>query len=59
VSSLTGYEPQDLIEKTLYQYVHSEDMIPLRAMHVTRKENDQNGFKKLILILNPFFSSVK
>ncbi len=37
VSQLTGYEPQDLIEKTLYQYVHSEDMMPIRAMHLTRK----------------------
>ena len=32
---MTGYEPQDLIEKTLYQYVHCEDMIPLRQTHVT------------------------
>ncbi len=39
MSQLTGYEPQDLIEKTLYQYVHSEDMLALRAMHVTRKSD--------------------
>jgi len=37
VSTLTGYEPQDLIEKTLYQYVHANDMIALRGTHVTRK----------------------
>ncbi len=37
VCALTGYEPQDLIEKTLYQYVHSQDMIGIRSMHMTRK----------------------
>ena len=37
VSLLTGYEPQDLIEKTLYQYVHAEDMMSLRAVHLTCK----------------------
>ena len=37
VSLLTGYEPQDLIEKTLYQYVHAEDMMSLRTVHLTRK----------------------
>ena len=37
VSLLTGYEPQDLIEKTLYQYIHAEDMLSLRSVHLTRK----------------------
>ena len=37
VSLLTGYEPQDLIEKTLYQYVHAEDMLSLRSVHLTCK----------------------
>ena len=37
VSALTGYEPQDLIEKTLYQYIHAEDMLSLRSVHLTRK----------------------
>ena len=37
VSLLTGYEPQDLIEKTLYQYIHAEDMLSLRSVHFTRK----------------------
>ena len=37
VSLLTGYEPQDLIEKTLYQYVHAEDMMSLRTVHLTCK----------------------
>ena len=35
VQALTGFEPQDLIEKTLYQYVHAEDMVPLRNVHIT------------------------
>ena len=37
VCPLTGYEPQDLIEKTLYQYVDPEDMLALRNTHVTCK----------------------
>lgn len=35
VSALTGYEPQDLIEKTLYQYIHASDMVPMRLTHLT------------------------
>ena len=37
VAALTGYEPQDLIEKTLYQYIHASDMVPMRLTHLTRK----------------------
>ena len=37
VAALTGYEPQDLIEKTLYQYIHATDMVPMRLTHLTRK----------------------
>ncbi|XP_055852885.1 protein single-minded isoform X1 [Episyrphus balteatus] len=33
VSQLTGYEPQDLIEKTLYQYIHVADALPMRCSH--------------------------
>ncbi|XP_055373815.1 protein single-minded [Condylostylus longicornis] len=33
VSQLTGYEPQDLIEKTLYQYIHVSDVIHMRTSH--------------------------
>ncbi|KAL5284905.1 SIM2 family protein [Megaselia abdita] len=33
VSGLTGYEPQDLIEKTLYQYTHVSDVFHLRYAH--------------------------
>ncbi|KFB44932.1 AGAP010058-PA-like protein [Anopheles sinensis] len=35
VSQLTGYEPQDLIEKTLYQHVHSADIGHIRQAHQT------------------------
>ncbi|XP_078733262.1 single-minded homolog 2-like [Lampetra fluviatilis] len=33
VSALTGYEPQDLIEKTLYHHVHGCDVFHLRYAH--------------------------
>nr|CAI5855122.1 unnamed protein product [Callosobruchus analis] len=33
VAQLTGYEPQDLIEKTLYHYVHGSDILALRYSH--------------------------
>ncbi|XP_051971532.1 single-minded homolog 2 [Xyrauchen texanus] len=33
VSELTGYEPQDLIEKTLYHHVHGCDVFQLRYAH--------------------------
>uniref|UniRef100_A0A8C4NH61 PAS domain-containing protein n=1 Tax=Eptatretus burgeri TaxID=7764 RepID=A0A8C4NH61_EPTBU len=33
VSELTGYEPQDLIEKTLYHHVHGCDVFHLRYAH--------------------------
>ena len=37
VAHLTGYEPQDLIEKTLYQYIHVGDVLHMRFAHHTRK----------------------
>lgn len=37
VAQLTGYEPQDLIEKTLYHYVHGCDMMHMRFSHHTRE----------------------
>lgn len=37
VAHLTGYEPQDLIEKTLYQYIHVGDLLHMRFAHHTRK----------------------
>ncbi|ELW67876.1 Single-minded like protein 2 [Tupaia chinensis] len=33
VTELTGYEPQDLIEKTLYHHVHGCDVFHLRFAH--------------------------
>lgn len=33
VSQLTGFEPQDLIEKTLYQYIHASDILAMRYAH--------------------------
>ncbi|XP_044262014.1 single-minded homolog 1 isoform X3 [Tribolium madens] len=33
VAQLTGYEPQDLIEKTLYHYIHGSDILPMRFAH--------------------------
>nr|CAG4640771.1 EOG090X0484 [Eulimnadia texana] len=35
VGLLTGYEPQDLIEKTLYQYIHACDVLHMRYAHHT------------------------
>lgn len=37
VCSLTGYEPQDLIEKTLYHYIHGSDVDNMRLAHQTCK----------------------
>lgn len=33
VADLIGFEPQDLVEKTLYHYVHASDVIRLREAH--------------------------
>ncbi|CAH2987599.1 unnamed protein product [Chilo suppressalis] len=35
VATLTGYEPQDLIEKTLYHYIHGTDVLHMRYSHCT------------------------
>ncbi len=37
VVELTGYEPQDLIEKTLYHHVHGCDVFHLRHAHHLRE----------------------
>ena len=37
VLALTGYEPQDLIEKTLYHYVHAHDAHSVAYAHRTRE----------------------
>lgn len=36
VTQLTGFEPQDLIEKTLYHYIHTSDISHMRESHITR-----------------------
>ncbi|CAF3824173.1 unnamed protein product [Adineta steineri] len=33
VSQITGYEPQDLVDRTLYHYVHTQDLMALRWAH--------------------------
>ncbi|KAJ6637000.1 Protein single-minded, partial [Pseudolycoriella hygida] len=33
VLQLTGYEPHDLIDKTLYQYIHAADILHMRYSH--------------------------
>jgi len=33
VSQLTGHEPQDLIEKTMYNLIHTSDMMGIRYSH--------------------------
>ncbi|XP_054724784.1 single-minded homolog 2-like [Uloborus diversus] len=35
VTHLTGYQPQDLIEKTLYHYIHGSDCVQMRYSHDT------------------------
>lgn len=37
VFQLTGYEPQDLIEKTLYQHIHIQDLPSIKLAHQTCK----------------------
>ena len=37
VTDLTGYEPQELIEKTIYHYIHAADVEHVRIAHQTRK----------------------
>ncbi|KAF4526736.1 hypothetical protein B566_EDAN015306 [Ephemera danica] len=40
VAQLTGYEPQDLIEKTLYHYIHGCDIIHMRYSHHMHNDED-------------------
>ncbi|XP_044531331.1 single-minded homolog 1 [Gracilinanus agilis] len=40
VAELTGYEPQDLIEKTLYHHVHGCDTFHLRCAHHLPRSGD-------------------
>lgn len=54
VSQLTGYEPQDLIEKTLYQYIHASDILPMRYAHQIREFAHSRCDKKTRLIEDSF-----
>ncbi|CAF1578145.1 unnamed protein product [Rotaria magnacalcarata] len=33
VAQITGYEPQDLVDRSLYHYVHTQDLMALRWAH--------------------------
>lgn len=46
---LTGYEPQDLIEKTLYQHIHLQDLPSIKQGHQTCKINFYSS-KYIIMI---------
>ncbi|OON15881.1 PAS fold protein, partial [Opisthorchis viverrini] len=35
IASITGFQPQELIDKTLYQLVHVVDSVALRRAHET------------------------
>uniref|UniRef100_A0A182Y634 PAS domain-containing protein n=1 Tax=Anopheles stephensi TaxID=30069 RepID=A0A182Y634_ANOST len=50
VSQLTGYEPQDLIENTLYRYIHAADVVHIRQAHQTPigTEKTHNGAPPMI-----------
>lgn len=37
VFQLTGYEPHELVQSTLYQHVHAADIHHIRYSHQTRK----------------------
>ncbi|KAJ8963624.1 hypothetical protein NQ314_005524 [Rhamnusium bicolor] len=55
VAQLTGYEPQDLIEKTLYHYVHESDILALRYSHHQLLHKGQvttNDFEAKEFVLN-------
>uniref|UniRef100_A0A182MS99 Uncharacterized protein n=1 Tax=Anopheles culicifacies TaxID=139723 RepID=A0A182MS99_9DIPT len=44
VSQLTGYEPQDLIENTLYRYIHAADVAHIRQAHQTQPSKEIDNF---------------
>ena len=37
VGPLTGFGPQDLIEKSFYDFIHTEDILNMRDTHITCK----------------------
>nr|XP_027195673.1 single-minded homolog 2-like [Dermatophagoides pteronyssinus] len=54
VSQLTGYEPQDLIEKTLYHYIHGSDLEMMRIAHQTLLNKGQVTTKYYRFMAKPF-----
>lgn len=56
VADLTGYEPQDLIEKTLYHHVHSCDSFHLRCAHHLCELGLFTLMLRLCLLLSPSLS---
>lgn len=59
VFQLTGYEPQDLIEKTLYQHVHVQDLPSIKLAHQTCKRNKSaNKYNRNCIVYNKFLFKV-
>ncbi|CAG2164879.1 unnamed protein product [Oppiella nova] len=54
VSHLTGYEPQDLIEKTLYHYIHGSDIQNMRFSHQTLLTKGQVTTKYYRFLSKPY-----
>jgi len=52
VCNLIGYEPQDLVEKTLYHYVHAFDVVQLKEAH-------QKGKRKNVMLRREKLSITK
>lgn len=48
VSQLTEFSPQELIEKTLYQYIHAADVQHIRDSHLIRKLNIEFLFIRIL-----------
>ncbi|CAG2225176.1 SIM [Mytilus edulis] len=47
VAALTGYEPQDLIERTLYHYIHAFDILHMRIAHHTLNTNLKDNWARI------------
>ena len=56
VAQLTGYEPQDLIEKTLYHYIHGSDILAMRYAHHQCKYVLKFSFRRhAVLLCGPLY----
>ncbi|UXI22261.1 hypothetical protein NH340_JMT08204 [Sarcoptes scabiei] len=54
VFQLTGYEPQDLIEKTLYHYIHGNDIENMKQSHQILLNKGQVTTKYYRFLAKPF-----